>query len=54
METGQLRAGRPRLDSWKRQQILLFSIASRPALGAILPLFQWALGTLSPDKVAGT
>jgi hypothetical protein len=39
----RLRCGRPSFDSWQVQEIFVFSIYSRPALGSNQPPIQWAL-----------
>jgi hypothetical protein len=43
----RLRGGRPGFNSWQGQEIRLFSIASRPALGPTQTPIQWAPGVLS-------
>jgi hypothetical protein len=48
-----LRPGRPGFDSWQEQVILLFSTASRPALGPTQPPIQWVPGIFAGGKVAG-
>jgi hypothetical protein len=35
-------------DSWKGQEIFLFSITSIPALGSTQPPVQWVPGAVSP------
>jgi hypothetical protein len=47
-----LRAGRPSLDSRKRQDFL-FSIASRPALEPTQPPIQWVPGQFLRLKLPG-
>jgi hypothetical protein len=42
-----LRAGQPGLDSRQRQEIFLYTTASRLALGLAWSPIQWVLGTLS-------
>jgi hypothetical protein len=44
-----LQAGRPGHDSRERQEISLFSTASRPALGPTKPPVRLVSGTLSPE-----
>jgi hypothetical protein len=44
----ELRTGRPGFDFRQRQQIFLFSTASRPVLGTTHSPLQWVLGFLSP------
>jgi hypothetical protein len=43
-----LRAGRAEFDSRQRQQVFLFSTASRPALALTQPAIQWVREALSP------
>jgi hypothetical protein len=38
------------LNSWKGQEIFLFSIATRPALGPTQTPIQWVPDTLSPQE----
>jgi hypothetical protein len=48
----RLRAGRPGFDSRQRQDILLFSIAPRPALGPTQSLVQWVPGVKRQGREA--
>jgi hypothetical protein len=43
-----LQAGRLGFDSWQRQEIFLYSKASRPDLGPSQPTIQCTRGALSP------
>jgi hypothetical protein len=45
----KVRAGRPGFDFLQRQEIFLFSIESRPAMGPIRPAIQWKPVALSPE-----
>jgi hypothetical protein len=48
-----LRAGRPGLDSRQRQEVFLFSTASRPTLGPTQPPVQWVLEDSPRGKLKG-
>jgi hypothetical protein len=46
--SNKLQTGWPGLNSWKGQEIFLYSLASRLALGPTQPPIQWVFRTLSP------
>jgi hypothetical protein len=46
--SNELQAGRQGFDSWKGQEIFLYSTASRPSPGSTQPLIKWVQRALSP------
>jgi hypothetical protein len=48
MYSDGLRAGLPGFDPWQGQEIFIFFIPSRPALGFTQPSIPWVLEALPP------